>query len=201
MGKYIIGISGASGAVFADKLIRWLSENNEQLHIIFSKEGLGIFNHELRLNLTPPDLEKKIRDRFKSEKIFLHDNSNFFAPVASGSFQANAMVIVPCSMKTAGGIANGITSGLIERTADVTIKEKRKLIIIPRETPLSSIHLKNLLTLSRANAVVIPPAPGFYNRPETIDDIVNFIVGKILDQLGIEHNISKRWGEEEPFAY
>jgi len=124
------------------------------------------------------------------------DNSDFFAPMASGSADFEAVVIMPCSMKTLAAIANGFADTLINRSCDVALKEKRRCIIVPRETPLNLIHLKNLYEAGKAGVEVVPPVPGFYTRPESVDDVVNFIVGKVLSLLGKEHNLFPKWGSE-----
>ncbi|GFN36799.1 aromatic acid decarboxylase [Tepidimicrobium xylanilyticum] len=129
----------------------------------------------------------------KKMATYFHDNKNFAAPIASGSFKVDGMVVVPCSMKTLSSIANGFTDSLLTRACDVIIKEKRKLVLVPRETPLSPIHLENMLKLSRIGVTIFPPSPGFYNHPETIEDIVINMTGRILDSLGIDNNLVKRW--------
>jgi 4-hydroxy-3-polyprenylbenzoate decarboxylase len=121
--------------------------------------------------------------------------TNFYAPIASGSHLTDGMIIAPCSMKTAAAVAHGLSSGLIERAADVTLKERRPLIVVPRETPFSSIHLENLLALSRAGAHVVPAMPAFYHHPKSIDDLVGFVVGRVLDHLGVPQTLVPRWGE------
>jgi 4-hydroxy-3-polyprenylbenzoate decarboxylase len=124
------------------------------------------------------------------------DHADFYAPIASGSHLTDGMVIAPCSMKTAAAVAHGLSSGLIERAADVTLKERRPLIVVPRETPFSVIHLENLLALARAGAHVVPAMPAFYHQPKSIDDLVAFVVGRILDHLGVPHTLVPRWGED-----
>lgn len=133
------------------------------------------------------------REEVKDLADVLYENNNLAASVASGSFKTDGMVIVPCSMNTLGAVANGMSQNLVQRAADVTLKEKRPLIVVPRETPLTDIHLENMLKLSKAGAIMMPASPGFYHRPETIDDLVMIIVGRILDQLGLDGGLFKRW--------
>lgn len=183
--KVIVGISGGSGAIYAVALLKILQELNVETHLVVSTLGQYVVEHECGIKL----------EELKSLATYFHDNKNLAAPIASGSFKTDAMVILPCSMKTVSAVANGLSDNLLTRAADVIIKENRKLIVVPRETPLSQIHLENMLKLSKVGVTVLPPSPGFYSHPETIGDIVSGIVARILDQLGIEHNLIERWGE------
>lgn len=183
--RVIVGISGGSGAIYGVALLKVLKEMNIETHLVVSRMGEQVTEHECGISL----------NELKELSTYWHDNSNLAAPIASGSFRADAMIVVPCSMKTVAAIANGFSEGLLTRAADVIIKENRKLVIIPRETPLSVIHLENMLKLARMGVSVLPAAPGFYNHPETITDLVASIVGRALDQVGIENNLIKRWGE------
>jgi 4-hydroxy-3-polyprenylbenzoate decarboxylase len=141
------------------------------------------------------DTEKNIQKHFASKNVTYHSEYNLAAPISSGSFITEGMFIVPCSMKTLSGIANGYANNLIERAADVAIKEGRKLILAPREMPFSAIHLENMLKLARLGVTIAPPVPAFYQNPKNIKDIVDFVVGKILDSAGVKHNLFKRWGK------
>lgn len=183
--RVVVGISGGSGSLYALGLLKVLKDLGIETHLVVSTLGEYVTEHECDVNL----------EELKGFATYYHDNKDLAAPIASGSFLADAMVIVPCSMKTVSAVANGLSDNLLTRAADVTIKENRKLIVVPRETPLSSIHLENMLKLSRAGVTVLPASPPFYNQPETIGDIVISIVARILDQIGIEHNLIKRWGE------
>lgn len=183
--RVIVGISGGSGGIYGVALLKVLQELNIETHLVVTRMGEYVVEHECGVSL----------EELKDLATYYHDNQNFAAPIASGSFKTDAMVIIPSSMKTVASIANGMSDNLLTRAADVIIKENRKLVIVPRETPLSTIHLENMLKLSKAGVVVLPPTPGFYNHPETIGDIVSTIVGRVLDQLNIEHNLSRRWGE------
>jgi 4-hydroxy-3-polyprenylbenzoate decarboxylase len=193
----IIGISGASGALYAVKLIETLLAGKFQIHLVISEIGAKVFAHEL--NISHEDMpgffsQMCVKSKKRGE-IITHDCHDMFAPIASGSFPVHAMVIIPCSMKTLAAVAAGYTANLLERAADVTLKERRPLILAPRETPLSRIHLKNMLMAHEAGATILPASPGFYQHPQSIDDLAVFITGRILDHLKIEHHGSPRWGE------
>lgn len=184
--KVVVGVSGGSGAIYGVALLKVLKELGVETHLVVSTLGEHVVEHECGIKL----------DELKKLATHYHDNKNLAAPIASGSFKTDAMVIVPCSMKTVSSVAYGLSDNLLTRAADVIIKENRKLVVVPRETPLSTIHLENMLKLSKLGVTVLPPSPGFYSQPESIGDIVALIVGRILDQLGIEHNLLKRWGED-----
>lgn len=181
--KIVVGISGGSGSIYAISLLKALKELNIETHLVMSTMGKKVIEHECGITI----------DEIKSMAAHIHDNNDFFAPIASGSFKVEGMVVVPCSMKTLSAIANGFSDSLITRACDVSIKERRKLVLVTRETPLSSIHLENMLKLSRMGVTIFPPAPGFYNHPQTIEDIVLQMTGRILDILGIENNLLDRW--------
>ncbi len=178
MNRYIIAVTGASGAIYAKKLFDYL-KGKAELHVIVSERGAELMRLELSTGSS----------YFSGENVVLHKNSKINASIASGSFKTGGMVIVPASMGTLGRIVSGVSTSLIERVADVMLKEKRKLIVVPREAPLSSIHLKNLLTLDQAGALILPASPGFYNNPQTIDDLADIVVARILDQLDIEQEL------------
>ena len=181
--KIAVGISGASGAIYAKRLIEYL-HNKHKLYVTASKYAVEIFKDELN---------KDFFDFIASNNIKYFDNDDMHSPIASGSFKIDACIIVPCSMKTLSAIANGYADSLLSRCADVALKENRKLIVVPREMPLSQIHLTNMLTLSKAGALIVPPNPAFYNHPQSIDDIVNFVTGRILDLLDIKNDLYKKW--------
>lgn len=183
--RVIVGISGGSGGIYGVALLKVLQELNVETHLVVTSMGEYVVEHECGVTL----------EELKGLATYFHDNKDLAAPIASGSFKTDAMVIIPSSMKTVASIANGISDNLLTRAADVIIKEKRKLVVVPRETPLSTIHLENMLKLARAGVTVLPATPGFYSHPESIGDIVSIIVGRVLDQLDIEHNLTKRWGE------
>lgn len=182
--KIIVGISGASGAIYGIRLLEELKDRGIETHLIISRWGKVTIAEETDYSL----------DQVMSLAAKGYDEENLGAVISSGSFQNNGMVIAPCSMKTLSGIANGYAEDLLIRAADVAIKERRKLILLTRETPLDPIHLENMLKLSRLGITIMPPVPAFYSHPHTIDDIVNHTVGRILDQLGLENQLFKRWG-------
>ena len=183
MKRLVVGITGASGSVYALRLIDVLREQGIELHAVITDSGQRVLDYEC--GMTMEELSQRVD--------VLYPNTDVGAAIASGSFRMDAMVVLPCSMKTAGAIAHGVTDDLLTRAADVTLKEGRRLLLVPRETPMHEIHLENLLRLARAGAVIMPAAPGFYHRPETLDDLVNMMVGKILDRLGIEAELFTRW--------
>ena len=191
-----LGITGASGAPYAARLLDALVAADVEVGLCASSAGLEVVATEL---YGDPDLDRdEVLHRFVGERagVTVHAPDDWRAPYASGSAKVDAYVICPCSMGTAGTIASGTMTNLIHRAASVAIKEGRKLIVVPRETPLSDIHLENLLRLRRAGAVVLMAAPGFYNAPQSIDDLIEFVVGRCLDQLEIENRLTKRWGQE-----
>ena len=183
--RLILGITGASGAIYGTRLLEVL-EGKVESHLVVSRLGEKIIELELG---------KKLNE-VNGRASFFYENSDLTAPIASGSFHVDGMIIAPCSMKTVATIANGIAENLITRAADVSLKEGRKLILIPREAPLSAIHLENLLKIARVGGTIIPASPAFYHQPESIDDLVDFVVGKALEALGIEHDLYQRWGED-----
>ncbi|MBI5639821.1 MAG: UbiX family flavin prenyltransferase [Nitrospirae bacterium] len=196
MKRYVFGITGATGSIIGLRVLRELAVTAE-VHIVISQQSFSIMRDEAGVDWagdSESDIEEKIRSFSGSVHIHYHDAGNFEAPVASGSFRTDGMFVVPCSMKSLAGIANGYTNSLIERAADVTIKEGRPLVLAPREMPFSAIHLENMLKLARMGVKIAPPVMGFYHRPETIDEMVDFVSGKILDAMGIDHEIYRRWG-------
>lgn len=199
MRHILVAITGASGAVYGLRLTQELLRLGCRVSLLLSEPGRQVLNYETGLawSAEPGERLSQVRAHFASAQIDCLDNADLFAAVASGSSAPDAMVICPCSMGTAGRIAAGLSGTLLERAADVMLKERRPLLLVPRETPLSVIHLENLLRLARAGAAVIPAMPAFYHAPQSLDDLVAFVVGKVLDQLGISHELFKRWGGED----
>jgi 4-hydroxy-3-polyprenylbenzoate decarboxylase len=184
--KIVIGFSGASGIIYGIRLLEILHSINIQTYLIISEWAKK--NIEIETD--------KTLEYVKSLSSVNYDNFRLDASVSSGSFLHDGMVIVPCSMKSLSSIANGYDDTLISRAASVTLKESRKLIIVPRETPLSRIHLENMVKLQEAGAIILPAMPGFYHKPSTIEEIIDHLVGKILDQLNIKHDLFKRWKDQ-----
>lgn len=180
--KLIIAVTGASGSIYAETLLKTAKNMNIETHLIVSKAAEKVIKHELGDVL-----------KIKELANFTYKPDDLEAPLASGSFVVDGMVIVPASMKTIGALAHGYNSNLVTRAADVQLKERRPLIIVPRETPVHTIHLENMAKLSTLGAVILPAMPAFYHKPTTIEELVNFITGKIFDQLGITNDLFRRW--------
>lgn len=190
--KIVIAVTGATGAPMAEHCIKALSTQVEEVDLVFSQMGKTVFYQEMKMAG-----HQSIKEYFSgTHQIRLWEPMDFSAPFASGSGVADAMVIIPCSMKTLSAVANGYTNTLIERAADVMLKERRPLILVPRETPLNTIHLRNLLQASQAGAVILPPVPAFYTFPDSLDDIKAYISGKIMDILHIPHQLYPRWSPD-----
>lgn len=181
--RVVVGISGGSGAIYGVSLLKALKELNIETHLVVTNMGEYVMNHECGVSL----------DELNKLATYYYDNKNFAAPIASGSFKVDKTIIVPCSMKTLASVANGFSDSLLSRACDVAIKESRKLILVPRETPLSPIHLENMLKLSRMGVTIFPPSPGFYSHPETLEDIVLNMTGRLLDMMDIDNNLINRW--------
>jgi flavin prenyltransferase len=184
--RIIVGITGATGAIFGVRLLEALNAAQVETHLVMSKWGQQTVEHEMGLTLA--DL--------RARASVVHASANMAATVSSGSFRTEGMVVAPCSMRTVAAIAHGYGESLVHRAADVVLKEHRRLVLVPRETPLSEVHLENLLKLARMGVRILPPVPAFYNKPESIDDIVNHIVARVLDQFDIDASFAKRWDGE-----
>lgn len=182
--KVVVCITGASGVCYGKRLLEALREKGIKTSLIVSESGKRVIEHELDVGL----------DYLIDLSSEYYENNDLFSPLASGSHIFNSVVVVPCSMKTLSAVANGYSSNLICRVCDVAIKEGRKLILMPREMPLSSIHLENMLKLSKLGVTIMPPIPAFYGKPKKVEDIVDFVVGRVLDTLGIPNDLFKRWG-------
>lgn len=188
----IFGVTGASGAPYAVRLLEQLVAAKRPVSLIVSSHGLRLLETETTIK-SIEDLRSSVGSKRWDTYVRTYANEDRGAPPASGSAITAGMVICPCSMGTLSAISVGASRSLIERAADVTLKERRKLVLVPRETPLSAIHLQNMLRVTRAGAVVLPASPGYYGKPESIHDLVDFVVARVLDQLGVAHKIGKRW--------
>lgn len=189
-----VGITGASGGIYGVRLTQHLLSLGHTVHLIITEAGWQVFLEELEWDIS--DREAIIGKEFRSYggTLNYYTLRDFKAPIASGSYQSDGMIIIPCSMGTLSGIAHGASGNLLERAADVMLKEGKPLVLVPRETPLNQIHLKNMLQVTQAGGKILPAMPGYYHLPKTMDDLINFIVGKALDSLGVEHALFKRWG-------
>jgi 4-hydroxy-3-polyprenylbenzoate decarboxylase len=203
MPVYAVAITGGSGAPYALRLLRALLDTGHEVHLVISPAGETILQVESGIKLGKTLREKAVAiaaaiETEKPEALRVFDPQNLAAPISSGSFACAGMVIVPCSTGTLGRIANGISSNLIERAADVMLKERRPLVVVPRETPLNEIQLRNMLALRQAGADILPAMPAFYHKPRNISDLVDMIVGRVLDRLGVENELFHRWGGDAP---
>lgn len=192
----VVAITGASGAPYAVRLLEALAAADRPVQLIVSSHGLRLLHTELSIDSVDA-LRKRVGAKAWDRWITVYDDADRGAAPASGSALSAGMVICPCSMGTLSAIAVGASRSLVERAADVALKERRPLILVPRETPLSAIHLENMLRVTRAGAVVMPAAPGFYHQPRSIDDLVNFVVARILDHVGVPQALAPRWGSPE----
>ncbi len=193
----VLGISGASGMIYAVRSLKFLLNNNYNVDVVASKAAMMVWQSENNIAI-PSNLrsqEQFWRDRSESQggKLVCHQWGDVGATIASGSFRTLGMLVIPCSMATVAKIAHGLSSDLLERAADVHLKEGRRLVIVPRETPFSLIHLRNLTTLAEAGARIVPAIPAWYHHPQTIEDLVDFVIARALDQLDIEADLIQRW--------
>ena len=196
-----LALTGASGMPYGLRLLDCLLAAGCKVQLLYSQAAQVVARQEMAVDLPsrPSEAKAALLARFPHadpDKLAVYGREEWFAPVASGSNPPDAMIICPCSMGTLAAIAQGLADNLIERAADVVLKERRKLVLVPRETPFSAIHLENMLRLSRVGAVILPPSPGFYQHPQSVQDIVDFVVARVLDQIGVPHALMQRWGEE-----
>ena len=195
-----LAFTGASGMPYGVRLLECLLAAGCRVQLLYSQVAQIVARQEMALELPARASEAQIffRERFASlpGSLEVYGREEWFAPVASGSNPPEAMIVCPCTMGTLASIAQGMASNLIERAADVVLKEGRKLVLVPRETPFSMIHLENMLRLSRAGAVILPPNPGFYHHPESVGELVDFVVARILDQVAVPHSLMQRWGDK-----
>ena len=199
MQNIVVGITGASGSIYGLRLIEELLRAGKQVSVLLSNAGRQVLAFETGLQLAedPQDCLRQLRDNFATgENLHYYAINDFFASIASGSSAPDALVICPCSMGTVGRIAAGLSDSLLERVADVMLKERKPLLLVPRETPFNQLHLENLLRLSQAGALILPAMPAFYQKPQSVAELVDFVVGKVLDSLSVEHQLFKRWGAE-----
>lgn len=181
--KIVVGITGASGSIYALRMIDVLKEAGHEVHAVVTDSGWQVLDYECGVK----------REALAAKVDVLYDNDNVGAAIASGSFRVDAMAVLPCSMKTVASIAHSLSDNLLTRAADVMLKEGRRLILVPRETPMHAIHLENLLKLAQLGVKIVPAAPGFYHRPRTIEELVDMLVGKICDQLDVDVDLFPRW--------
>jgi 4-hydroxy-3-polyprenylbenzoate decarboxylase len=197
--RLVVAVTGASGATYAVRFLRQAAGHYTHIYVIFSGNAPSVFEAEIgRPLIRPYSAEDYLGvDVVPSATITFLDPTDYFTPPASGSFQHDGMVVIPCSLGTLGRIAHGISNDLVTRSADVCLKERRKLILVARETPLSLIHLRNMVTVTEAGAVVLPAVPAFYNQPRTIDDLVDTVVARVMQQLGLPQSLVPQWRVEE----
>jgi len=196
-----LAMTGASGAQYGLRLLECLLQAQRKVYLMISKPALLVINTEtdVRLGNRTTEIARSLSSRFGADpaQLQVYGQDEWTAPVASGSAAPRAMVVCPCSLATVSSIAVGASRNLIERAADVMLKEQRRLILVPREAPLSVVHLENLLRLARMGVLILPASPGFYHRPQRIEDLVDFVVARILDQLEVPHELAPRWGLDE----
>ena len=203
MNRFFVGITGASGHAYAEGVIRALVGAGHGVDLSITTAGIQVLGHELGVHAG--EAGELLRSALPgwlgpdvAEQVRVFDLDEVGAPPSSGTALTGGTILVPCSMGTMARVAAGFSSNLVERAADVALKERRPLILVPRETPVSEIHLENMLRVTRAGAVVLPASPGFYHRPERVDELVDFVVGRVLSQLGLEHHVGPRWLSGEP---
>jgi 4-hydroxy-3-polyprenylbenzoate decarboxylase len=194
--RLIVAITGASGAPYAIRFLQHAVAHYEEIYLTLSDQARQVIELETGKTLNPNKICIEELIGFSTPVIRVVDRKDYFSPPASGSFIHDGMVIVPCSMGTAGRIANGISDDLVTRAADVCLKERRKLILVPRETPWNLIQLRNMTQLAEAGATILPASPGFYHKPQSISDLIEHVVARVLQQLGIEHSIIPQWQHE-----
>jgi flavin prenyltransferase len=200
-GDLVLGITGASGAPYAVRLLEVLLGAGRTVHLSISPAAVEVMERELGRSVRleafdPRDLFEPLTASIRMEGLHYHHYRDFSAGIASGSFLTAGMVVCPCSMGSAAAIAHGISENLIHRAADVHLKERRKLVLVPRETPLGLVQLRNLTVLAEAGAVILPAMPAFYTKPRSVQEMIDFVVGRVCDQLGIEHELLQRWGDQ-----
>lgn len=192
MKRFVVGLSGGSGAAYALRLLEVLLEAGHEVQLIATSAGLRVLRYEAGIEIEPDELDSLVSPSLRARLVTCPNEAVESTP-ASGSAEIDGVVICPCSMGTLARVAHGFSSNLLERSADVALKERRTLVVVPRETPLSVVHLRNMLALAEAGAIVLPAMPGFYHVPRKIEDLVDFVVARILDKLGVDHELVLRW--------
>lgn len=196
--RWVVGITGASGSIYGVRLVEELLRGGFRVHLVITEAGWRVLKEELgwETSRRAGALEQRFGKALADGELVYHPNADIGATIASGSYRVEGMLIMPCSMGTLASIAHGISDDLMTRAADVMLKEGRKLLLVPRETPLHAIHLENMLTLARLGVRIVPAMPAFYYKPQSMDEMINFLVGKVLDNVEIEHYLYRRWGDE-----
>ncbi|RXZ76864.1 UbiX family flavin prenyltransferase [Paenibacillaceae bacterium] len=194
--RFVVGITGASGSVYGIRLCEALLAADICIHLVITEAGWRVLKEEMGWETAKRQqtLELKFGDALTSGALTYHPNADIGASIASGSFITEGMVVIPCSMGTLSSIAHGASNNLLTRAADVMLKERRNLLLVPRETPLHAIHLENMLKLAQLGVGIIPAMPAFYYHPQSLDEMVDFLVGKVLDSMSVNHNLYRRWG-------
>lgn len=192
----VVALTGASGVAYGQRLVETLLRTDVQVHLTISQSGKLVLKHEMGIDVDLENfrLNQLVPDASETDQLQYHHHGDFMTPIASGAHKTRAMVVCPCSGSTMSGIATAASRNLIQRAADVHLKERRPLILVPRETPLSQIQIENMLKTCQAGATILPASPGFYHEAQSIDDMINFVVARILDHLDIQHDLIKRWG-------
>jgi 4-hydroxy-3-polyprenylbenzoate decarboxylase len=194
MKQFIVGISGASGIILGWRVVDVLTSLGHTVHLVLSRSALITANEELGTDYATADRFLRQIPSDQQALVRLHKIGDFTAPIASGSFPLDGMIVVPCSMGTLAGIAVGLADNLLRRAADVTLKERRRLVLVPREAPLSEIHLENMLRITRMGGIIMPPLPAWYTKPQSLRDVEDFIVGRSLELLGVDAGLYPKWG-------
>lgn len=196
----VLAMTGASGAPYAVRLLQVLTRQGRTVHLTISASAAVVLRQEMGIEVSISRFDPSVFGDLGLGQVVYHHHADFSAGIASGSFRTGGMVVAPCSMSTLASIAHGITTNLPTRAADVHLKERRPLILVPRETPLSLVHLENMTAVTRAGAIVLPAMPGWYHRPRSLDDLVDFMVARICDHLGVENDLAGRWGSDSRAA-
>ncbi|MFC4777561.1 UbiX family flavin prenyltransferase [Paenibacillus sp. GCM10023252] len=196
--RFVVGITGASGSIYGVRLVEELLHAQFHVHLIITEAGWRVLKEELGWSASSRQaaLQARFGEALEQNRLTVHPNADIGASIASGSYQVEGMAVIPCSMGTLASIAHGISDDLMTRAADVMLKEGRKLLLVPRETPLHAIHLENMLQLARLGVRMIPAMPAFYYGPQSMDDMINFLVGKVMDNIPVDHQLYRRWGDE-----